>query len=526
MLKFVKISCRDTSATENVEICENIRTEEAATCEPEKNTETEQTERVVAETNEIDNKTNNDSDDTQTDKSISKDTSQFAEEPMDISMDVTFTLKTDDASINVTEAEETEDHELSTSAVDSTPTEEKMTTAQEEPKKAIYSRKIVVRRATTSKSDAPREKGWGSSSIYLDLVNQVKVDTEIIQNIYSDVQLLDESEVKLDMDVKDRRRSLTDTKERKRFERSVSSNDSDSRKYDTQTDDKEQEDDTTNIIALNRKISIVDDSASKLKPPPSPAKNPVTSVLFITNLVRPFTLKQLKELLERTGTIKENCFWTDRIKSKCYVQYENIEDAEATRNALHGVHWPIGNGKKLMIDYGTEEDLDNARNPPATPPIPEQTPKIEKENQELLKKLEEEEEERNREKLKEKRRHEHIREWDVGKTDTHRGRSRSRTREKPEKRKHSRHSPSPFEDYLARKQKKAEDQIPQKLMDDLFQKTKITPSIYWQPLSPEEIATKQQQRLERMAEHKRRLEESTRNRADFGRGGPYRRRYD
>lgn len=80
-----------------------------------------------------------------------------------------------------------------------------------------------------------------------------------------------------------------------------------------------------NIIAMNRKISIVDDTASKLKPPPSPPKNPISDVLFITNLVRPFTVKQLKELLDRTGKIKEGGFWTDRIKSKCYVYYETIE---------------------------------------------------------------------------------------------------------------------------------------------------------------------------------------------------------
>jgi apoptotic chromatin condensation inducer in the nucleus len=83
--------------------------------------------------------------------------------------------------------------------------------------------------------------------------------------------------------------------------------------------------DNSNIIAFNRKISIVDDTASKLKPPPSPAKNPTSNILYITNLVRPFTLKQLKELLERTGKIQEEGFWTDRIKSKCYVQYETQE---------------------------------------------------------------------------------------------------------------------------------------------------------------------------------------------------------
>lgn len=58
-----------------------------------------------------------------------------------------------------------------------------------------------------------------------------------------------------------------------------------------------------------------------------------------------------------------------------------FRDAEATRNALHGVHWPIGNGKKLIIDFATDEDLQNAKNPPVVVPVPEPAVPIEKENE-------------------------------------------------------------------------------------------------------------------------------------------------
>lgn len=58
---------------------------------------------------------------------------------------------------------------------------------------------------------------------------------------------------------------------------------------------------------------------------PSPARNQASSVLYITNLVRPFTVLQLKGLLARTGKIVEDGFWIDRIKSKCYVEYQNEE---------------------------------------------------------------------------------------------------------------------------------------------------------------------------------------------------------
>lgn len=48
------------------------------------------------------------------------------------------------------------------------------------------------------------------------------------------------------------------------------------------------------------------------------------TVLYICNLVRPFTVNQLRELLLRTGRIVEDGFWIDSIKSKCYVQVSYI----------------------------------------------------------------------------------------------------------------------------------------------------------------------------------------------------------
>lgn len=76
-------------------------------------------------------------------------------------------------------------------------------------------------------------------------------------------------------------------------------------------------------INLARKVSIVPEvSATR---PLSPAKNTPSCILYITNLVRPFTALQLKGLLARTGKIVENGFWMDKIKSKCYVKFETDE---------------------------------------------------------------------------------------------------------------------------------------------------------------------------------------------------------
>lgn len=41
--------------------------------------------------------------------------------------------------------------------------------------------------------------------------------------------------------------------------------------------------------------------------------------------VRPFTLGQLKELLNRTGTVVEEGFWIDKIKSHCIVTVSTIK---------------------------------------------------------------------------------------------------------------------------------------------------------------------------------------------------------
>lgn len=61
----------------------------------------------------------------------------------------------------------------------------------------------------------------------------------------------------------------------------------------------------------------------------------------------------------------------------CFVYRE----AEGTRNAIHGVLWPIGNGKKLIIDFATIEDLETAKNPPVIAPAPVAVTKSEPEKE-------------------------------------------------------------------------------------------------------------------------------------------------
>lgn len=181
-----------------------------------------------------------------------------------------------------------------------------------------------------TEDDKPRRKRkWGNNqALKKYFTNIFKVDVDTIKHMCEEVNFLEENEVKLESTPPEERRKSIEQKPKK-TERKVSVEETAKTELKTQTstnsEDLNNYEPNANIIAMNRKISIVDDTASKLKPPPSPAKNPVTETLFITNLVRPFTIKQLKELLERTGKIRENGFWTDHIKSKCYVQYDSSE---------------------------------------------------------------------------------------------------------------------------------------------------------------------------------------------------------
>ena len=80
------------------------------------------------------------------------------------------------------------------------------------------------------------------------------------------------------------------------------------------------------VLATKRKISVVKETPRPTSP--SPAEAQATKILLIKNLVRPFTLNQIKELLSRTGTISENGFWMDRIKSKCFVEVCLVENVK------------------------------------------------------------------------------------------------------------------------------------------------------------------------------------------------------
>nr|SVE90820.1 EOG090X0F73 [Daphnia sinensis] len=231
------------------------------------------------------------------------------------------------------------------------------------------------------------------------------------------------------------------------------------------------------------KPEVVMAAAAPLLEATSPAQQPRSSVLNVSNLVRPFTINQLKELLARTGHLIEGKFWIDRVKSSCLVQYATEDEAEETRAALHGIHWPTSNPKTLVVDYSTVEDLENRMSGKETtnPPVAKIEP-IMRTATATVHPLE-----TKRDKA------EKVREWDLGKT-----------------------GDQGFEKEQAIKgahvigedeEVKPKDETPAKLLDDLFRKTKATPFIYWLPLTASQIAEKEEMRRQRLAERETRLKE-------------------
>lgn len=220
-------------------------------------------------------------------------------------------------------------------------------------------------------------------------------------------------------------------------------------------------------------------------------RSTTTSVIRITNLVRPFTVGQLRDLLQRTGKIVSNGFWIDKIKSQCIVEYENEDQAIETVYALNESQWPSTNPKFLRVGFTNKEELNKALNGA-------QPDRLDKQKESKVEKLRTQVEN-----------HIILREWDRGKLEDMNGEKE----DKPIKRKII-DDPNVTKDKKFRKDEKDLDdkhkksksktpRIPTKSLDELFRKTKTTPTLYWSPLSIEQIAEKEDQRRKHLAEMER-----------------------
>ncbi|XP_063675371.1 apoptotic chromatin condensation inducer in the nucleus-like isoform X2 [Bolinopsis microptera] len=77
--------------------------------------------------------------------------------------------------------------------------------------------------------------------------------------------------------------------------------------------------------------------------------------LLVTNLIRPFTVLQLKTMLSHCGKVKS--IWINTIKSRCYVVFATVGEATRARQSLHGAVWPLTSPKTLNVDYAEDERM-------------------------------------------------------------------------------------------------------------------------------------------------------------------------
>ncbi|XP_058499569.1 apoptotic chromatin condensation inducer in the nucleus isoform X3 [Solea solea] len=261
-------------------------------------------------------------------------------------------------------------------------------------------------------------------------------------------------------------------------------------------------------------VSITIDDPVRTSRQPSPPRGKVSNIVHICNLVRPFTLGQLKELLRRTGTLMEEGFWIDKIKSHCYVTYSSSEEAVATRAALHGVKWPQSNPKVLSVDFCLQDELDFHKGLGAAdrPGAEDQGPGSGRgRTAGLPSLLPERDQWADREREMERREKARAeREWDRDKVrefgklggEKEEGPQRSRSREKRRKERGK-----SKEKKTEKKAEKTAEDPPAKLLDDLFRKTKAAPCIYWLPLTDEQFVERENARAERMKEREKRRKE-------------------
>ena len=123
---------------------------------------------------------------------------------------------------------------------------------------------------------------------------------------------------------------------------------------------------------------IVQEASTPRRAPPS--REAASRAILITGFVRPFTEPMARQMLSETGIsiiahllhaksqlymtrttplldsrheLIEYCegeikgFWMPKIKDRAYIIYATEEEAEATRNAVSGIEWPIGNANSL-----------------------------------------------------------------------------------------------------------------------------------------------------------------------------------
>ncbi|KAL2498774.1 Uncharacterized protein Adt_24324 [Abeliophyllum distichum] len=230
--------------------------------------------------------------------------------------------------------------------------------------------------------------------------------------------------------------------------------------------------------SFSRSDSRVSEEEPKELPP---ASVPPTNSLRIDRFLRPFTLKAVQELLGKKGTITS--FWMDHIKTHCYVSYSSIEEAIETRNAVYNLQWPPNGGRMLVAEFVDPQEVKTrVEVPPPSPATPSSSAAPTFAPQNTLQSQPSAQHQVQRQQLlpppplppppplanpPTAREHPLI--------------AAAREQQLPVKERLNLPPPPPLSEKV---------DPPIVTLDDLFQKTKATPRIYYLPLSDEQVAAK------------------------------------
>ncbi|PAV59565.1 hypothetical protein WR25_01830 [Diploscapter pachys] len=90
----------------------------------------------------------------------------------------------------------------------------------------------------------------------------------------------------------------------------------------------------------------------------SPSRYPESEIVHIRGLVRPFTEGQLRSAISANDKRTIVDFWIDKVKSHCLAKMSSAEEAREVRLALHNSHWPESNPKTLTVQFDTQDNME------------------------------------------------------------------------------------------------------------------------------------------------------------------------
>ena len=106
--------------------------------------------------------------------------------------------------------------------------------------------------------------------------------------------------------------------------------------------------------------------------------NDHSTVVHINNLVRPFTVSAVRDLVSQFGPIE--AFWMDTNKTQSFIQYKSPDSAKSCIERLNGLCWPLDTGRALSAVGSTKESMDAAMaakiSPNLVEPVEQQPPII------------------------------------------------------------------------------------------------------------------------------------------------------